>query len=117
MKSSSNEASLPSITSTATMCLQQERHHRRMSPEHPPEASSSVAASNHSNTSDRMMMPMKPIILSRKRRPGSGGIDRKKLTELLNEALTISMNFDLTSTTSSTGNDADTNVNDMTIKK
>lgn len=103
------------------MRLQQERHRRRMavpqhrSPEHPPEASSSAATSNHSNTTTNRMMPMKPIILSRKRQPGSGGIDRKKLTELLNEALTISMNFDLTSTT--TSNDADTNVNDMTIKK
>ena len=113
MKSSND--TLPTITSPATMRqLQQEGHRRRMAVSRltASEASSTAAATApNANT----MMPMRPIVLSRKRRPGSGGIDRKKLTELLNEALTISMNFDLHSTTNTSDDDAD--VNDMTIQK
>lgn len=63
------------------------------------------------------MIPMKPIILSRKRRSGISGVDRKKLAELLNEALSLSMHFDLDANRNTSADDEETTDNDKTMKK
>jgi hypothetical protein len=111
---------LPPLTAIATSRLQQERERRRLALQNHVMATTAEASSpsaTASNTRNPTMMAMKPIILSRKRRPGSGGIDRKKLTELLNEALSISQKFDVDSNRSSSANDDETTNNDRTVKK
>ena len=111
--------SLPAIPSATPIRLQQERHRRSMELQRHAAVTAStteVTSSSVTSNTNRAMMPMKPIILSRKRGAGSGGLDRKKLTELLNEALSISINFDMDSNRDSANSD-DTNVNDMTVKK
>jgi hypothetical protein len=115
---------LPPLTSATTIRLQQERQRQRLALQNhmmmetpTTDATLSVAASANTTTNARMV-PMKPIILSRKRRPESRGVDRKKLTELLNEALAISLHFDLESSNRNTS--ASTNestVSDTTEKK
>ena len=117
---------LPSIpTSAATIRLQQERQRRRLAlPNHhevaatTEESSASSPATSTSNNMNPRMMAMKPIILSRKRRPGSGGVfDRKKLAELLDEALSISMKFDGDSNRHRSSTNDDDDETNMTLKK
>ena len=67
-------------------------------------ASSAVTSASNSNLNlhpNAAMMNIRPIILSRQRRIG-GGVDRKKIVALLDEALSISMSLDHDNTTNNT---------------
>ena len=67
-------------------------------------ASSAVTSASNSNLTlhpNAAMMNIRPIILSRQRRIG-GGVDRKKIVALLDEALSISMSLDHDNTTNNT---------------
>ena len=63
-------------------------------------ASSAVTSASNSNL-NVATMNIRPIILSRQRRLGSG-VDRKKIVALLDEALSISMSLDHDNTTNNT---------------
>jgi hypothetical protein len=98
--------SLPSRTAVAMPSLQQHRHRlaavRNQRQEHPATRDTGASVPNPRPES----MIIKPIVLSRRRRPGSG-MDRLQLAALLDEALAISMNVNIEddATTEETGND------------